>query len=116
MKTEDMLNEPTVVRWIKSAGFDEEPEREQLARVDILRQFCEHVDMSPGEVVESCWQPDDGEPGREIDIKGRQRIDAEIEAFSDMCPGPKFTRVFFGNMIRGFLTHNGILIQGPPVI
>lgn len=116
MTTEEMMSDPTIELWVKSAGFDAEPEREQLARVEVLRQFCERVDMTPGEVVETCWQPDDGKPGREIDIKGRQRINAEIDEFAETCPGPLFTRTFFANIIRSFLTHNGILIQGPPVV
>ncbi len=118
MKTEELLDDPTVVRWMHSAGFDTDPERERVARVDLLRQFLEFAGRTPTELVETCLRPDEdgGAGGREISIKGRRQTNEQINEFADQLPGSAFMRTLGGNTIRSFLIHNGILIQGPPAL
>ena len=119
METKDLYDDPTVRKWSTSAGFDEEPEREQLARLDLLRSYCDFAGTTPTQMIEACLIADaDAAVGgqREISIKGRREMNQSIDDWAQTLPGTGFMRTIAGNSIRGFLVHNGILIQGRPFL
>jgi len=105
-----------VARWLLSAGFDREPRDEQLAQVTLLATFCSWRGSTPAELVQSCLTAatDDGQ--FEINIKGRRAMNRAIDEFSGTLGLPRHQAIAAGNVIRGFLVHNGVLIQGVPSI
>ena len=113
---DEIWNDPTVQRWAVSAKWADEPERERIARMELLQQFCKFSGRTPTEIVEACLKPDDALEGREISIKGRRETNEQINEFQETLPGTLFMRALGGNTIRSFLIHNGVLIQAPPVI
>jgi hypothetical protein len=118
MDAEQVKLEPTVRRWASSARFDDDP-RELNARAELLLAFCEFANTAPAAIIEGCLLADaDAAVGgqREISIRGRREMNDQIEAWSDQLVGTEFMRITAGNTIRGFLVHNGILIQGHPAL
>lgn len=113
---ENLLDEPTVQRWARSAGFAGEPLKEQLAHVSMLAAFCNRENKSPQEVLDTCLlqKTDDGQ--YEISIKGRRAVNAAIDEFAATLGLSKHYEIAAGNSIRGFLVHNGVLIQGKPSV
>ena len=103
---------PAVRRWIESAGYDDELLVEQERRLDLLGAFCAQEGKSPDELVQACLRTTKGGDVA-ISAKGRNAMQASIEAF---VVGRSLTgrdAVAAGNTIRGFLIHNGVFIQGP---
>jgi hypothetical protein len=118
MNIELIRNDPTVQRWLKSAGLLEEDQREIDGHVEVVGEYCDYAGVTPRELVEKCLRPlnsDDPEQ-REISLKGRREVNTSIQQWSDGLTGTRFMRAIAGNMVRGFLVHNGILIQGNPVL
>ena len=113
---EELMTDPTVVRWLRSAGFSTETPVEQLAQVRMLASFCNHEGKMPQEILDTCLleKTDDGQ--YEISIKGRRLVNAAIDEFATTLGLSKHYEIAAGNSIRGFLVHNGVLIQGKPSV
>lgn len=118
MDVTTLRTEPTVERWLSSSGIADEDDREIDGHLELLAQFCDHTGMGPGELIEKCLRPlDSGDAEqREISLKGRGEINTAIDDWSDGLSGTSFMRIIAGNTVRGFLVHNGILIQGRPAL
>ncbi|MCA9854303.1 MAG: hypothetical protein KC482_12045, partial [Dehalococcoidia bacterium] len=48
---------------------------------------------------------------RRIRIQGRNRYAALIEEWQDTVEGSRFRKAKWGNTVRSFLIHNGVLLQ-----
>lgn len=116
MTAEDLINEPTVQRWLRSAKLDTAPREEQLAQVEPLARFCARRGQSPQQLVDSCFLEKTADGQYQISIKGRREMDAAIEEFTATLGLPRHYAIATGNIIRGFLVHNGVLIQSRPSI
>lgn len=109
---EALRSAPTVRRWFESAGYDSDPVDEQVRRLGLLAGFCERMEQEPGELVASCLRTTKaGETA--ISSKGRTKMNEEIAEFVESTGLEGREAVAAGNVIRGFLIHNGVFIQGP---
>ena len=118
MNIEQLRTDWTIQRWLESAELLEEDQREIDGHIEVVGEYCEHVGTSPSELVEKCLRPvDSADPDqREMSLKGRREVNTSIQEWSDGLTGTRFMRAIAGNIVRGFLVHNGILIQGNPVL
>lgn len=118
MNIEQLRKDPTIQRWLKSAELLEEDQREIDGHIEVVGEYCDHAGVTPSELVEKCLRPMSAEDAdqREISLKGRGEVNTSIQEWSDALTGTRFMRAIAGNMVRGFLVHNGILIQGNPVL
>jgi hypothetical protein len=111
MTPEEVAAEPSVARWFDSARLHSDTEDEKQLRYQLLGDFCEHVGQPPDELVAGLIRTTKaGE--KAISGKRRAAMDAFIDEFVEKSGFTGRDAVVNGNIIRSFLVHNGIFIQG----
>ena len=75
----------------------------------MLEAFCRFAGKDPDAVIDECVLVRDGE--KRIRAKGRRHYADLITEFQSQVEGSRLTRGKWGNTIRSFLIHNGILLQ-----
>lgn len=103
---------PTVRRWFVSAGHDDDPVEMQERLLGILADFCEQTAKSPDELVAACFLHKKATGDLFISAKARQAMNEAIAEFVAKQGWSGRDAVANGNVVRGFLIHNGVLIQG----
>jgi len=100
----------TVERWFDSAKH---PPETQERYGEILDAFCAKVHKTPDELVAFCFlrKKDTGE--RFVSVKRRRTVNEWIDEFVAEQGWEGKEAVVNANVIRGFLIHNAVLIQGP---
>jgi hypothetical protein len=111
MSPEEIAAAPSVLRWFDSARLNTDPDEEKQLRYGLLAGFCEHTGQSPDELVAGLVRTTKGGESA-ISAKRRKVIDASIEEFVEKSGFTGRDAVVNGNIIRSFLVHNGIFIQG----
>jgi hypothetical protein len=107
----DLAQDPAVRRWFESAKFDDDPAEVQTHKLALLADFCDHTGQQPGELVAGLLRTTkDGHTA--IAAKKRIAMNNAIDEFVEKCGFTGKDAVINGNVIRGFLVHNGIFIQG----
>ena len=107
----DIRTDAAVQRWIAGAHLDELPEEEQTHRLALLADFCDHTGQQPGELAAGVLRTTkDGDTA--ISAKRRTAMNTSIDEFVDKSGFTGKEAVINGNIIRSFLVHNGIFIQG----
>ncbi|MCH7811236.1 MAG: hypothetical protein IH958_01245 [Chloroflexi bacterium] len=86
-----------------------DPERDDPERLEILEAFCAFAERDPDAIIDECVRVRDG--GKTIRAKGRRRYAGLIAKFQSQVEGPRLRRAKWGNTIRSFLIHNGVLFQ-----
>jgi hypothetical protein len=101
----------TVRTWLDGLRqhWGGDPERDDPERLDILEAFCRFADKDPDTIIAECVLIKDGE--KRIRTKGRARYAALIADFQSRVEGSRIRRAKWGNTVRSFLIHNGILLQ-----
>ena len=98
-------------RWFESAKLDDDPADVQTHKLALLADFCDHTGQQPGELVSGLLRKTkDGDTA--IAAKKRIAMNNAIEEFVEKSGFTGKDAVINGNIIRGFLVHNGIFIQG----
>jgi hypothetical protein len=112
MSGDDVRSSAPVRRWLSSAGHDTQPEQVQERYLSLLEHFCSHVDKTPDELVAYCFlkKKDTGE--RFVSVQRRTTVNAWIDEFVQARGWTGKDAVANANVVRGFLIHNGVLIQG----
>jgi hypothetical protein len=108
----ELTSSPAVQRWFESAGYRADPIPDQERRLALLGAFCAQEGKTPDELVRACLRT--AKSGRTaISAKGRNAMNTSIEEFvtGRLLNGRE--AIVAGNIIRGFLIHNGVFIQGP---
>ncbi len=101
----------TVQRWFVAGRFENDPEEEKQARLQLLADFCDHRGQSPDELVEGLLRTTkSGDTA--ISGKRRNETNSSIDEFVDKSGLTGKDAVVTGNQLRSFLVHNGIFIQG----
>lgn len=108
----EILSFTTVQRWFKSAGHDTDPPEMQERLLGILAEFSEQCGRSPDELVAVCFLRRKATGDVFISVKSRQAMNRAIEEFVARKGWSGRDAVVGGNVVRGFLIHNGVLIQG----
>ena len=107
----EIAGHPMVRRWFESARFDDDPVDEKEQRLQLLADFCDYRGQSPGELVSALLRTTKA-GDTAISAKRREAMSATIDEFVEKSGLEGKEAVVTGNMIRGFLVHNGIFIQG----
>ena len=107
----DLTEQPAVRRWFESGHLDELSQEEQTHRLALLADFCNHTGQQPGELAAGLLRTTkDGDTA--ISAKRRTAMNATIDEFVEKSGFTGKDAVVNGNIIRSFLVHNGIFIQG----
>jgi hypothetical protein len=108
----DIRSFRTVRRWFTSAGHDKDPPEMQERLLGILADFSEQTGKSPDELVAGCFLRKKATGDLFINTKARQAMNEAISEFVAKKGWTGRDAVANGNVVRGFLIHNGVLIQG----
>lgn len=102
----------TVRAWLEGLRrhWGGDPERDDPERLPILEAFCRFAGKDPDTIVSECVLVRGGE--KRIRAKGRRRYTELIDRFQAQVEGSRLKRAKWGNTVRSFLIHNGILLQG----
>jgi hypothetical protein len=108
----DLRTADSVVKWFTSAHHDDAPAETQERYLRILGDFCAFVEKSPDELVAFCFlrKRDTGE--RFVSVKRRVTVNEWIDEFVADQSWTGKDAVANANVVRGFLIHNSVLIQG----
>lgn len=111
MTPEEVAAAPSVVRWFDSARLHSDSEEEKQLRYRLLADFCDHVGQAPDEIVAGLVRTT---KAGESAISGKRRaaMDASIDEFVEKAGFSGRDAIVNGNILRSFLVHNGIFIQG----
>ena len=91
------------------AQWGEEP-ADMAARIETLEQFCAFVERGPDAIIEECSREVEG--GKRIRIKKRRFYSEKIDEFQGSVHGDARAQTRAGNVVRSFMIHNGIFMQG----
>jgi hypothetical protein len=112
MSLQELRAHDRVKAWFAGAHHDEQPDAQQDRYLEILAGFLSHVDHTPDELVAFCFlrKKDTGE--RFLSQKRRVEVNEWIAGHVDARGWVAKEAVANANVIRSFLVHNGVLIQG----
>ncbi len=80
------------------------------ARIGTLERFCRYVQREPDVIIEECSREVEG--GKRIRIKKRRFYSEKIDEFQQSLDGDAKAQTRAGNIVRSFMIHNGIFMQG----
>ena len=108
----DLQQHERVRAWFTGAHHDELPEADQQRYLDLLDGFLARIGKDPDELVAFCFlrKKDTGE--RFLSQKRRVEVNEMIDDWVVANGWTDKDAVRMANVVRGFLTHNGVLIQG----
>jgi len=112
MTDQQIESQASVKRWAASAGLSYDPEVQE-AKLRILADFCAKVDKEPDELVAFCILRKKETGERFLSVKRRETINQWLEEFTTEQGWAAKQAVVNANVVRSFLIHNGVLIQGP---
>ena len=105
-----LLEYAAVQTWL--AGLRQhwggDPATDDPERLPILEAFCRHAGRDPYAIIKETTMIKDGE--KRIRIKGRERYSDMIDAWQAGVEGSRIRRAKWGNTVRSFLIHNGVLL------
>ncbi len=108
---EDMASYEAVQAWLdglqKHWGGD--PAHDGSDRLEILARFCTFVERDPDAIIKECVIVKD--EGKRIRASARRRYADAIAQFQSQVEGSRMQRARWGNTVRSFLIHNGVLLQ-----
>lgn len=101
----------TVRTWLEGLRqhWGGDPEHDDPERLEILEAFCRFAERDPDAIIAECVLVRDGE--KRVSVKGRRRYAKLIGTFQSRVEGARLRRAKWGNTVRSFLIHNGILLQ-----
>ena len=108
----DLRSAESVGRWARSAGHHLDPVAVREERLAILESFCAHTEKSPDELVEFCFLRKRATGERFVSVKRRVIVNEWIDEFVAKQGWTGKDVVSKANVVRSFLIHNGVLIQG----
>ena len=89
--------------------WGEEP-ADMTARIETLAIFCSLVERDPDAIIAECSREVEG--GKRIRIKKRRFYSEKIDEFQASVDGNARVQARAGNVVRSFMIHNGIFMQG----
>lgn len=113
-----MTNQPieshaSVKQWAASAGHLRDPAEVREEKLQILAAFCAKVGKEPDDLVAFCILRKKSTGERFLSVKRRESINDWLEEFAAEQGWTGKQAVVNANVVRSFLIHNGVLIQGP---
>lgn len=106
-----LLEYRTVRTWLE--GLKEhwggDPATDDPERLPILEAFCRFAGVDPDTIIQECTRIDKA-GDRRISVKGRRKWSDLIDQFQAQVEGSRVRKAKWGNTVRSFLIHNGILL------
>jgi len=101
----------TVRTWVDGLReqWGEEP-GDMADRLEVFQRFCAFVEREPDAIIEECSREVEG--GKRIRIKKRRFYSEKIDEFQASMDGDARAQARAGNVVRSFMIHNGIFMQG----
>ena len=105
-----MLDYATVQTWFDGLRqhWGGDPHADDPERIPILEAFCRFANVDPDQVIKGTTMIKDGE--KRLRVKGREKYAALIDQFQASVEGSRFKKAKWGNTVRSFLIHNGVLL------
>jgi hypothetical protein len=101
----------TVGSWIEGLRQQWGAEPADMAdRIEVLERFCAFVEREPDIIIAECCREVEG--GKRIRIKKRRFYSEKIDEFQASVDGDARAQARAGNIVRSFMIHNGIFMQG----
>jgi len=106
-----MLDYPAVTTWLDGLRqhWGGDPATDDPERLPILEAFCRYANRDPDRIIKETTMIKDGE--RRIRVQGRNRYAALIAEWQETVEGSRIRKAKWGNTVRSFLIHNGVLLQ-----
>ena len=105
-----MLEYATVQTWLdglrKHWGGD--PLTDDPERLPMFEAFCRYANRTPDQIIKETTMIKDGE--KRIRLKGRERYSKLIDEWQSTIEGSRIRKGKWGNTVRSFLIHNGVLL------
>jgi hypothetical protein len=111
-ETVDISEYASVQRWLSGAGHDRQPAEVQDRYLGVLATFVEHTGKSPDELVAFCFLRKRETGERFVSTKRRIVVNEWIDELVAAQGWTGKDAVANANIVRSFLIHNGVLIQG----
>jgi hypothetical protein len=105
-------SQASVGQWAASAGHRSDPAEIREERLRILADFCAKVGKEPDELVAFCILRKKSTGERFLSVKRRETVNSWLDEFAAEQGWTGKQAVVNANVIRSFLIHNGVLIQG----
>jgi hypothetical protein len=109
---DDIRKFATVDRWFTRSGHDTRPSEGQGHFLDVLAKFVDHEGKNPDELVAYCFLRKRATGERFVSNKRRVAVNESIDAFVAAQGWVGKEAVANANIVRSFLIHNGVFIQG----
>ncbi len=106
-----MLDYRAVQTWMDGlkSHWGGDPATDDPERLPILEAFCRLVNRDPDQMIKETTMIKNGE--KRIRVKGRERYANAINAWQETIEGSRIRQAKWGNTVRSFLIHNGVLLQ-----
>jgi hypothetical protein len=106
-----LLDYASVRTWLEGLRqhWGGDPAADDADRLPMLEAFCRHISRDPDQIIAETTMIKDGE--RRIRTKGRERYAALIDGWQAQQEGSRIRKAKWGNTVRSFLIHNGVLLQ-----
>jgi hypothetical protein len=110
--SQDIESQASVEQWVAGSGLGQDPAEVREQKLRILADFCAKVEKSPDELVAFCILRKKATGERFLSVKRRETINSWLEEFAAEQGWTGKQAVVNANVVRSFLIHNGVLIQG----
>ena len=105
-----MLEYEAVRTWLDGLRqhWGGDPANDDPERLPMLEAFCRFANRDPDQIIQETTMTKDGE--RRIRTKGRERYATLIDTWQASIEGSRIRKGKWGNSVRSFLIHNGVLL------
>jgi hypothetical protein len=105
-----LLEYASVQTWLDGLRqhWGGDPTTDDPDRLPALEAFCRYANVDPDQIIRETTMIKDGE--KRIRVKGRERYAALIDEWQATIEGSRIRKGKFGNVVRSFLIHNGVLL------
>jgi hypothetical protein len=111
--SQDIESQASVKQWLAGSVLAQDSAEIRKQKLAILVGFCDKVGKSPGELVAFCILRKKATGERFLSVKRRQAINDWLDEFAAEQGWTGKQAVVNANVVRSFLIHNGVFIQGP---
>jgi hypothetical protein len=110
LELKPLLEYASVRTWLDGLRqhWGGDPANDDPDRLPALEAFCRYAGCDPDQIIKETTMLKDGE--KRIRVKGRERYAALIDEWQATVEGSRIRKGKFGNTVRSFLIHNGVLL------
>ena len=112
MTSQDIESQASVKQWVADSVLGQDPAQVREQKLRILAGFCAKVEMAPDQLVAFCILRKKATGERFLSVKRREAINHWLDEFAGEQGWTGKQAVVNANVVRSFLIHNGVLIQG----